>query len=90
MLPTANLNDNSPLNLTAQWDWMKKSVLTIIIDLKFDITNLYKLTPPEDTILFNLNLEAATYRELLIGTDGSVSSVTAMSKLNKTLPSFAH
>jgi len=90
VLPTANLNGNSPLNLTAQWDWVEKSVLTTITDLEFDVTNLYKLTPPEDTILFNLNLEAATYGGLLIGTDGSVSSVTAMSKLDKTLPSFAH
>ena len=90
VLPTANLNGNSPLNLTAQWDWVEKSVLTTITDLEFDVTNLYKLTPPEDTILFNLNLETATYGGLLIGTDGVVSSVTAMSKIEKTLPSFAH
>ena len=90
VLPTANLNGNSPLNLTAQWDWVEKSVLTTITDLEFDVSNLYKLTPPEDTILFNLNLEAATFGGLLIGMDGSVSSITAMSKLDKTLPSFAH
>ena len=90
MLPTTNLNGNSPQNLTAQWNWVEKSVLTAIADLEFDVTNLYKLTPPEDAIFFNLNLEAATYGGLLIGTDGSVSSITAMSKLEKTLPSFAH
>jgi hypothetical protein len=89
-LPTANLNGNSPLNLTAQWDWVEKSVLTTITDLEFDVTNLYKLTPPEDAILFNLNLEAAAHGGLLIGTDGSISAVTAMSKLDKTLPSFTH
>jgi hypothetical protein len=90
VLPTANLNAISPQNLTAQWDWVEYSVLKTITDLEFDVTNLYKLTPPEDTILFNLNLETATYGGLLIGTDGSVSSVTAMSKLDKSLPSFAH
>jgi len=90
VLPTTNLNGNSPQNLTAQWNWVEKSVLTTIADLEFDVTNLYKLTPPEDAIFFNLNLEAATYGGLLIGTDGSVSSITAMSKLEKTLPSFAH
>jgi hypothetical protein len=89
-LPTTNLNGNSPQNLTAQWNWVEKSVLTTITDLEFDVTNLYKLTPPEDAILFNLNLEAATYGGLLIGKDGSVSAITTMSKLEKTLPSFAH
>ena len=69
---------------------MKKSVLTIIIDLEFDVMNLYKLTPSEDMTMFNLNLEAATYEGLLIGKDGSVSAITATSKLEKTLPSFAH
>jgi len=46
--------------------------------------------PPKDTTLFNLNLEAAAYGGLLIITDGSVSSITATSKLDNPLPSFAH
>jgi len=73
-----------------QWDWMKKSVLIIITDLEFDVTNLYKLTSSEDIILFNLNLEAVIYEELLIGMNESVSSITTISKLNKILPSFAY
>ena len=48
VLPTTNLNGNSPQNLTAQWNWVEKSVLRAIADLEFDVTNLYKLTPPED------------------------------------------
>ena len=85
-----NLNDNFPLNLTAQWDWIEKSVLTIIIDLEFDVTNLYKLISSKDIILFNLNLEIVIYEELLIEMDGIISSITTMSKIEKTLPSFAH
>jgi len=69
---------------------VEKSVLTIIIDLEFDITNLYKLTPSKDIILFNLNLEAAIYEELLIEMDGFISFVMTISKLNKILSSFAH
>ena len=61
-----------------------------ITDLEFDVTNLYKLTPLEDITLFDLNLKAATFGGLLIGMDGSVSSIAAMSKLEKTLPSFVH
>ena len=90
VLPTVNLNGNIPQNLTAQWNWVEKSVLTTIIDLEFDVSNLYKLTPPEDAILFNLNLDVAAYGGLILGTDGSVSAVTATTKLEKTLPSFAH
>src|SRR5947207_2455598 len=76
VLPTTNVNGNSPLKLTAQWNWVDKALLTAITDLEFNVTNLYKLTPPEDTTLFDLNLEAATFRGLLIGTDRSVSSIT--------------
>jgi hypothetical protein len=90
VLPTTNVNGNSPLKLTAQWNWVDKTLLTAITDLEFDVTNLYKLTPPEDVTLFDLSLETATFGGLLIGTDGSVSSITAMSKLEKTLPSFVH
>ena len=69
---------------------MKKSVLIIIIDLEFDVTNLYKFIPSKDIILFNLNLEIVIYEELLIRTNGFISSVTTISKLNKTLLSFIY
>ena len=90
MLLTANLNDNFSLNLTAQWDWVEKSVLTSIIDLEFDVTNLYKLIPSKDIILFNLNLEIAIYKQLLIEMDEVISFIIMMSKIEKTLSSFAH
>ena len=45
---------------------MKKSILTIIINLKFNIINFYKLILSKDIILFNLNLEIIIYKKLLI------------------------
>ena len=69
---------------------MEKSVLTAFIDLEFDVTNLYKLTPPEDMALFNLNLNVAAYGGLILGMDGSISAVMTTSKLEKLFPSFAH
>ena len=69
---------------------MKKSVLTIIIDLEFDVTNLYKFISSKDIILFNLNLEIAIYEELLIEMNEIISFITTMSKIEKILPSFAY
>ena len=69
---------------------MKKSVLTIIIDLKFDVINLYKLTSSKDIILFNLNLETVIYEELLSEMNEIISFIMTMSKIEKTLSSFAH
>ena len=64
--------------------------MAIIIDLKFDVMNLYKLTSSKNVTMFNLNLEVAIYENLLIEKDESVLVITATSKLKKTLPSFAH
>ena len=69
---------------------MKKSILTIIIDLKFNIINLYKLISSKNIILFNLNLEIAIYKRLLIEMNEIVSFIMTMSKIEKTLSSFAH
>ena len=69
---------------------MEKSILATIQALQFDVTNLHKLTPPEDATLFDLNLGTGTYGGLLINPDGTVTSVTSMSKPDKSLPSFSH
>ena len=69
---------------------MKKSVLIIIIDLKFDVMNLYKLISLKDMIMFNLNLEAVIYEDLLIEKDEFISVIIATSKLKKTLSSFVY
>ena len=90
MLFTMNLNDNSFLNLIAQWNWMKKFVLTIIIDLQFNVTNLYKFTSLKNIILFNLNFKTIIYEELLIKMNEVISFVTMMSKIEKTFSSFTH
>lgn len=90
VMPTTNLNGTAPENLTGLWNWVDKTTLKTITDLEFDITNLHKLTPPEDTTLFNLNLDATTYGGLHVATDGTVTSITASHKLDKAIPSWAH
>jgi len=90
LMPTTNLNGNPLVNLTSLWNWVDKTVLATILALEFDVTDLYKLTPPEDASLFNLKLDTATHGGILINPDGSLSAVTATSKLDKSLPSFAH
>jgi hypothetical protein len=89
-MPTLNANDNTPSNLTSQWNWIEDSVLTSIIDLKFDPINLHKLSPPEDVTHFNLSLEATAYGGFLVSKDGSVTAITGPAKLDKSLPTFAH
>ena len=69
---------------------MEKSVLTIIIDLEFNVMNLYKLISSKDMIIFNLNLEVAIYENLLIEKNEFVSVIIATSKLEKTLSSFVY
>ena len=89
-LPTANTNGTSPVKLTEQWDWVEESVLTTILQSSFDPANLHKLTPPEDTILFNLNLEATNFSGFALQSDGTIRAVSATAKLDKTLPTFSH
>ena len=69
---------------------MKKSILTIIINLKFDVINLYKFISSKDIILFNLNLEIVIYKELLIEIDEIISFIIMMSKIEKILFSFVY
>ena len=69
---------------------MKKSVLTIIIDLQFNVTNLYKFISLKNIILFNLNFETAIYKKLLIEINEIVSFIMMMSKIEKILSSFMH
>jgi len=77
VMPTANLNGNSPLNVTSLWNWVEESVLETILAMQFDVTNLYKLTPPEDVTLFNLNLEMTHHGGILINPDGSLTAIKA-------------
>jgi len=86
VLPTANLNGNSPPNVTSLWNWVEQSVLETILAMQFDVTNLYKLTPPEDVTLFNLNLEMTHHGGILINPDGTLTAITSVSKLDKSLP----
>jgi hypothetical protein len=72
------------------WKWVDESVANSIVDLHFDATNLYKLSPPEDASLFDLNLDVASYGGLIIAPNGTVSVVTAFSKLEQSLPSISH
>ena len=90
VLPTANLNGNSPPNVSSLWNWVDQSVLETILALQFDVTNLYKLTAPEDVTLFNLNLEMTHHGGILINPDGTLTAITSTSKLDKSLPSYAH
>ena len=69
---------------------MKKSILTIIIDLKFNIINLYKLISSKNIILFNLNLEIAIYKRLLIKMNEIISFIIIISKIEKILLSFTY
>jgi hypothetical protein len=89
-MPTANANGNSPEKLTGHWKWVDELVMTTIIDLQFDVTNLHKLTPPEDVTLFDLNLEETSYSGLILQPDGKVKAISTAAKLDKTLPSYAH
>ena len=69
---------------------MKKSILTIIINLKFNIMNFYKLILSKDIILFNLNLEIIIYKKLLIEINEFISFIMIISKLNIILLSFIY
>ena len=90
IMSTANLNGNSPPNVTSLRNWVEQSVLESILAMQFDVTNLYKLTPPEDVTLFNLNLEMTHHGGILINPDGSLTAITSVSKLDKSLPTYAH
>ena len=69
---------------------MKKSILIIIINLKFNVTNLYKLISLKDIILFNLNLEIIIYKKLLIKMNEIISFIMIISKIEKILLSFIY
>ena len=89
-MPTTSVKCNILNNLTSQWKWVEQSVLTSIIDLKFDPVNLHKLSPPEDVTHFNLSLETTAIGSFLVKLDGSVTAVNDVTKLDKSLPSFEH